>query len=378
MAYPSEDDPFGLTPWRPNLLDLAMARPPQSDPPAWPALGPWAGKPNLLDLAMAASPPTPDGNGDATDSPFGLPSSQSGDGVLGDAADGSDSPAQGPQPSEGTGQPKLPKLTGADDGSLSPQSNSIMSPPPPTAEDWRRYDAEYTAWVDQNRAILERNKLLKEQGYPPLAVPPPPLAVPPPPHRPGERDPNVLYLLGLAAADPFPGHTISPDGAQAHQTWAETLPRDSDPAKTAGFLKNVIAWNGDQGRGDVADLLGRFHQIDPEKATTLQDELHRQSDERIPFRVAPLGTGVQDPAEADPALTLPKLPFGSSDGADHWAAGNMADVLLGKGDYADAVTHYLVQAKADLAGTRAELAAVTDKMAATDPTRPRRRSSSRR
>ena len=198
---------------------------------------------------MAASPPTPDGNGDATDSPFGLPSSQSGDGVMGEAIDGANSPARGPRPNEGTGQPKLPKLTGADDGSLSPQSNSIMSPPPPTA----------------------------------------------------------MYLLGPAAADPFPGHTISPDGAQAHQTWAETLPRDSDPAKTAGFLKNVIAWNGDQGRGDVADLLGRFQAIDPQKAIALQDELHRQAGERIPFRIAPVGTGVQDPTEADPAQAPPQI-----------------------------------------------------------------------
>ena len=161
MAYPSEDDPFGLSQWRPNLLDLAMARSPQSDPPAQPALGPWAGKPNLLDLAMAAPPPTPDGNGDATDSPFGLPSSKSGNGLL--------------------------------------------------------------------------------------------------------------------------------------------------------------------------------------------------------------GAGYQDPAETNPALTLTKSHFGSSDGADPWAAKTMADVLLRKSDYADAVTHYLGQAKADPTGTQAELAAVYDKMAGTDP-----------
>ncbi|HLO74840.1 MAG TPA: peptidoglycan-binding domain-containing protein [Magnetospirillum sp.] len=33
-------------------------------------------------------------------------------------------------------------------------------------------------------------------------------------------------------------------------------------------------------------------------------------------------------------------PFGSADGADHWAAGNMAQALLGRSDYADAVTHF--------------------------------------
>lgn len=64
-------------------------------------------------------------------------------------------------------------------------------------------------------------------------------------------------------------------------------------------MKNVIAWDGDLGRGNVADLLGRFQKIDPRKASDLQDELHRQSGERIPFRIAPLAADVQDPT--DPA-----------------------------------------------------------------------------
>jgi len=243
MAYPDDTDPFFF---QPTLLDLAVTAPPPLSDPSSDGDGcfgvpqPGPKRPNLLEMIMAG--------------------------------DCGSRPASGPQPSEGTDLPELPKL-------------------------------------------------------------------------PGQAD----------SGDPFPGHTISPEGAQAHQTWADNLPNDSDPSQTAGFLNNVIGWNGDQGRGDVADLLGRFQKIDPEKASTLQDELHRQSGERIPFRIAPLGEGLQDPAEADPALTLPDAPFGSGDGANPWAAGNMADVLLGKGDYADAVTHYRGQSKADPDGTRRRL-----------------------
>jgi hypothetical protein len=113
------------------------------------------------------------------------------------------------------------------------------------------------------------------------------------------------YPHSRLPADPFPGHTISPEGANAHQAWAEQLPRDSDPAQTAGFLKNAIAWNGDQGRGDVADLLGRFQAIDPDKATALQDELHRQLGERsttLPPTPEPAAQ-TQPPASETPPLT---------------------------------------------------------------------------
>ncbi|CCG42753.1 BPSL0067 family protein [Magnetospirillum molischianum] len=70
---------------------------------------------------------------------------------------------------------------------------------------------------------------------------------------------------------------------------------------------------------------------------------------------------------SDRTVNRPGAPFGPSDGADPWAAGSMADVLLRKNDYADAVTHYQGQAKTDPAGTRAELAAVHDRMASADP-----------
>ncbi len=76
---------------------------------------------------------------------------------------------------------------------------------------------------------------------------------------------------------PLPGHDIDADGAAEHDRYAQALVNDSDPTKTAAFLKNVTEWEGERGRGDVADLLGRFHRIDPGKATHLQSELHKLS-----------------------------------------------------------------------------------------------------
>ncbi len=48
--------------------------------------------------------------------------------------------------------------------------------------------------------------------------------------------------------------------------------------------------------------------------------------------------------------TATNTPFGSADGADHWAAGNMAQALLGRSDYADAVTHF----RSEIGRNRAE------------------------
>lgn len=47
----------------------------------------------------------------------------------------------------------------------------------------------------------------------------------------------------------------------------------------------------------------------------------------------------QSPTAADHTSAI-NTPFGSADGADHWAAGNMAQALLGRSDYADAITHF--------------------------------------
>jgi len=59
--------------------------------------------------------------------------------------------------------------------------------------------------------------------------------------------------LGPATPDPFPDHTIAPAGAEDHDRYARALVNDSDPSKTAAFLKNVTEWYGDRGSADVAD-----------------------------------------------------------------------------------------------------------------------------
>jgi hypothetical protein len=135
--------------------------------------------------------------------------------------------------------------------------------------------------------------------------------------------------------EPFDNHTISEDGAREHDAYAANLVRDSNPDETARYLKNVIGWSGDQGRGDVADLLGRFAKVDEAKAKTLQEALHRSSGEHIPFRIAPLGEGLKE-APANQEITLSKdNPWGSAADADRWEAGNMAKALRGKAGLAE-------------------------------------------
>lgn len=91
--------------------------------------------------------------------------------------------------------------------------------------------------------------------------------------------------------DRLKGHTINQEGIDANQGYAEMLVRDSDPGQTARTLKRAIDDYGDQGRGDVADLLARFQKIDGAKAETLRRELHRATGEMLPYRLAPLGEG---------------------------------------------------------------------------------------
>lgn len=140
--------------------------------------------------------------------------------------------------------------------------------------------------------------------------------------------------------DRLRGHTINQDGMESNQGYAEMLVRDSDPSQTARMLKRTIDEYGDQGRGDVADLLGRFQAVDADKAEVLRREIHKASGEMLPYRIAPLGEGFREPTEEDRIATAPKLPFGPAQGADRWAAGNMAEALLGKGDYGDAIPHF--------------------------------------
>jgi hypothetical protein len=163
------------------------------------------------------------------------------------------------------------------------------------------------------------------------------------------------------------GHTINQDGIDANQGYAEMLVRDSDPRQTARTLKRAIDDYGDQGRGDVADLLARFQKIDGAKAETLRRELHKASGEMLPYRLAPLGEGFREPTEEEKIAAAPKTPFGSAQGADRWAAGNMAEVLLGRGNYADAITHFRGEIGRNRAEAMPYLAAVHEIMGEKNP-----------
>lgn len=132
-------------------------------------------------------------------------------------------------------------------------------------------------------------------------------------------------------------------------------------------MKRAIDDYGDQGRGDVADLLARFQKIDGAKAETLRRELHKASGEMLPYRLAPLGEGFREPTDEEKIAAAPRTPFGSAQGADRWAAGNMADALLGKGDYADAITHFRSEIGRNRTEAMPYLAAVHEIMGEKNP-----------
>ena len=168
--------------------------------------------------------------------------------------------------------------------------------------------------------------------------------------------------------DPYPGHTINQEGIDANQAYAEMLVRDTDPSQSARMLKPAIDDYGDQGRGDVADLLARFQKIDGGKAEDLRRELHKATGEMLPYRIAPLGEGFREPTEEEKIAAAPKSPFGSADGADRWAAANMAEALLGKGDYRDgAVEHFRGEIARDRSAAMPYLAAVHQAMGDKNP-----------
>ncbi len=146
------------------------------------------------------------------------------------------------------------------------------------------------------------------------------------------------------------------------------LVRDTDPSQSARMLKRAIDDYGDQGRGDVADLLARFQKIDGGKAEDLRRELHKATGEMLPYRIAPLGEGFREPTEEEKIAAAPKSPFGSADGADRWAAANMAEALLGKGDYRDgAVEHFRGEIARDRSAAMPYLAAVHQAMGDKNP-----------
>ena len=117
----------------------------------------------------------------------------------------------------------------------------------------------------------------------------------------------------------------------------------------------------------MADLLARFQKIDGAKAEDLRRELHKATGEMLPYRLAPLGEGFREPTDEEKIAAAPKTPFGSAHGADRWAAGNMADVLLGRGDYGDAITHFRGEIGRNRAEAMPHLAAVHEIMGDKNP-----------
>lgn len=109
--------------------------------------------------------------------------------------------------------------------------------------------------------------------------------------------------------------------------------------------------------------MGRFHQVDPVKVEILRRAVRDATGEDLPFRIAPRGEGFRELTDEEKLAHAPKSPFGSAQGADRWAAGNMAEALLGQGDYADAVKHF----RTDKSATMPYLAAVHGIMADKNP-----------
>lgn len=179
----------------------------------------------------------------------------------------------------------------------------------------------------------------------------------------GSGKSNSQTVPAPAQPDRFPGHTISPQGARAHEDWAKNLPRDSKPAETARILAGTIKEHGDQGLADTADLLGRFVRHDPAKAENLRRLVSGQAGRDVPLRIAPVGEGFVAPSQEEKPARAPKQPFGPADGADLDAAASMAKALLKVGDYKNAYGYFKTAAEA----TPPYMAAVHDFMRRENP-----------
>ena len=270
--------------------------------------------------------------------------------------------------------PQSPRRPGGrDPGSFDPPGTFPMPKPQPPSNGSNLPGGELTP-QQQLEALIR----IMNGGKTPDPRPQPPVIEERPQSAPPRLPPignDLPEQGGITGTLPRPhdwdrllrGHTINQDGIDANQGYAEMLVRDSDPSQTARTLKRAIDDYGDQGRGDVADLLARFQKIDGAKAETLRRELHKATGEVLPYRLAPLGEGFREPTGEEKIAAAPKTPFSSAQGADRWAAGNMAEVLLGKGNYADAITHFRGEIGRDRAEAMPYLAAVHEIMGEKNP-----------
>ncbi|MGE5506154.1 MAG: hypothetical protein ACM31L_17160 [Actinomycetota bacterium] len=134
------------------------------------------------------------------------------------------------------------------------------------------------------------------------------------------NDPANLPLPGgglLAAAEPkaqpkppLADHTVDAAGAAEHEAWAKQLAGREDMSGAVPTLARAVKDYGEQGRGDVSDLLVRLHGHDPAAATRLQAELKDATGELLPFRLAPFGRGFEGdltPPHCAPAADRARL-----------------------------------------------------------------------
>ncbi|MBI2235557.1 MAG: hypothetical protein HYU60_01130 [Magnetospirillum sp.] len=139
-------------------------------------------------------------------------------------------------------------------------------------------------------------------------------------------------------------HTVNEAGAQEHDNLAKLLSQANDFSAMVPTLGRAISDYGDQGRGDVSDVLGRLGALDTGKTQRLQGDLVDAFGETLPFRIAPLGAGFDGKAPAPKAPTPltwpgdinPYAELGHSiDEEGMLAHEHMADAWAGQSNFGD-------------------------------------------
>lgn len=86
----------------------------------------------------------------------------------------------------------------------------------------------------------------------------------------------------------------------AHERMADAWAGRSDFGNVPNDLARTIREYGDQGRGDVSDLLTRLHSRDADSAAYLQTALLKVGDEKIPFAVGTNNSMAVDEPKPEP------------------------------------------------------------------------------